>query len=101
MAIGTYLETSERVYLHGQDRLRHIADTFAPLPQGLTEFEHLYGDTMRAGSAPATPAKQDTADARASPSTPATATSALPGHRQGTPPAPPPAAPRTAGSRAL
>lgn len=35
VAIGTYLDTGECVYLHGQDHLRHIANTFAPLPQGV------------------------------------------------------------------
>lgn len=73
-----------------------------PTPQGLTEFEHLHGDTMRPGPAPATPAEQEAADARASLSTPAASTSTAPRTPAGdTPSAPPPAGPRTAGSRAL
>jgi hypothetical protein len=58
VAVATYLDSSECVYLHGQDHLRHGASTFDSLAHGFTEFARMHGDTMHPGPAPATPAER-------------------------------------------
>lgn len=77
VAVGTYLDTRKSVYLHGENHLRQIANTFDTPAQALTTFERLHSDTMRPGPAPMTDAERDAADARMSPSTPG-AVSGLP-----------------------
>ncbi|WP_187412875.1 DUF317 domain-containing protein [Streptomyces sp. WAC01526] len=70
VAVGTYLPTGKSVYLHGENHLRQVADTFDTPAQALVSFERLHGDTMRPGPAPMTDTECDAAQARASLSTP-------------------------------
>ncbi|WP_327743351.1 DUF317 domain-containing protein [Streptomyces europaeiscabiei] len=70
VAVGTYRDSSKSVYLHGENHLRQIADTFDSPSQALTAFERLHGDTMYPGPAPVTNTERATAQARTSVSTP-------------------------------
>lgn len=88
VAVGTYLDSGECVYLHGQDHLRHIASTFGSLAHGFTKFARLHGDTMRPGPAPATPAERAAADARTYSPRPTPRTAPPPLHREGHAPHP-------------
>ncbi|MGW8697611.1 DUF317 domain-containing protein [Streptomyces eurythermus] len=65
VAVGTYLNTGKSVYLHGENHLRQIADTFDSPAQALTMFERVHGDSMRPGPAPLTDTERQTAEARA------------------------------------
>ncbi|MFE9905015.1 single stranded DNA-binding domain-containing protein [Streptomyces achromogenes] len=64
VAVGTYLDTGKSVYLHGENHLRQIADTFDSPAQALTMFERVHGDSMRPGPAPLTDTERQTAQAR-------------------------------------
>ncbi|MFE5077634.1 DUF317 domain-containing protein [Streptomyces halstedii] len=67
VAVGTYLHQSGKsVYLHGEDHLRQIADTFDSPAAALVAFERVHGAAMRPGPAPLTDTEQDTAQARTS-----------------------------------
>ncbi|MEU2466794.1 hypothetical protein ABZ580_21565 [Streptomyces sp. NPDC012486] len=67
VAVGTYLHQSGKsVYLHGEDHLRQVADTFQSPAAALVAFEKAHGTTMRPGPAPLTDTEQDTAQARTS-----------------------------------
>ncbi|AWN32474.1 DUF317 domain-containing protein [Streptomyces sp. NEAU-S7GS2] len=66
VAVGTYLNTGKSVYLHGENHLRQVADTFDSPAQALVSFERLHGDTMRPGPAPMTDTERETAEARTS-----------------------------------
>jgi hypothetical protein len=70
VAIGTYRDSNKSVYLHGENHLRQIADTFDSPAQALATFEHLHGDTMRPGPAPMTDTERQTAEARTTLSAP-------------------------------
>ncbi|MFE3249966.1 hypothetical protein [Streptomyces sp. NPDC059209] len=72
VAVGTYLDTGKSVYLHGENHLRQIANTFDSPAQALTAFEDMHADTMRPGPAPMTDTEHDTHDARTAPGTPGT-----------------------------
>lgn len=72
VAVGTHRDTGKSVYLHGENHLRQIADTFDSPAQALTAFERLHGDSMRPGPAPLTEAERQAAQARTSPGTPDT-----------------------------
>ncbi|WP_141726909.1 DUF317 domain-containing protein, partial [Streptomyces niveus] len=73
VAVGTYLDTGKSVYLHGENHLRQIANSFDSPAHALTAFEDMHADTTRPGPAPMTDTERDTADARTSPGTPTTA----------------------------
>ncbi|BDH15458.1 DUF317 domain-containing protein [Streptomyces hygroscopicus] len=66
VAVGTYLNTGKSVYLHGENHLRQVADTFDSPAQALVTFERLHGETMRPGPAPMTDTERETAEARTS-----------------------------------
>ncbi|MFD6333788.1 hypothetical protein ACFWGI_29975 [Streptomyces niveus] len=51
IAVGTYLDTGKSVYLHGENHLRQIANTFDSPARALTAFEDMHADTMRPGPA--------------------------------------------------
>ncbi|MFI2204599.1 DUF317 domain-containing protein [Streptomyces sp. NPDC020192] len=70
VAVGTYLDSGKSVYLHGENHLRQIADTFDSPAHALTAFERLHGDTMRPGPAPLTNTEREAAQARTSLDTP-------------------------------
>ncbi|MGX4693714.1 DUF317 domain-containing protein [Streptomyces sp. JNUCC 63] len=72
VAVGTYRDNGKSVYLHGENHLRQIADTFDSPAQALTAFERLHGGTMRPGPAPVTDTERAAAQARTSLGTPAT-----------------------------
>ncbi|MEU9958604.1 DUF317 domain-containing protein [Streptomyces sp. NPDC050982] len=63
VAVGTYRD-GKSVYLHGENHLRQIADSFDSPAQALAAFERLHGDTMRPGPAPMTDTERQTAEAR-------------------------------------
>ncbi|MGP3756873.1 DUF317 domain-containing protein [Streptomyces sp. IBSNAI001] len=67
VAVGTYLSSGKSVYLHGENHLRQIADTFQSPAAALVAFEMAHGDAMRPGPAPLTDTEQDTARALSSP----------------------------------
>ncbi|MFZ4190534.1 DUF317 domain-containing protein [Streptomyces pseudogriseolus] len=71
VAVGTYLDTGKSVYLHGENHLRQIADTFDSPAQALTAFERIHGGRMRPGPAPVTDTERQAAEARTSLGTPA------------------------------
>ncbi|MEV7706639.1 DUF317 domain-containing protein [Streptomyces sp. NPDC088922] len=71
VAVGTYLHRSGKsVYLHGEDHLRQVADTFDSPAAALVAFEKAHGAAMRPGPALLTDTEQDTAQARTSLSPP-------------------------------
>ncbi|MGI5438691.1 hypothetical protein ACQEV4_15125 [Streptomyces shenzhenensis] len=72
VAVGTYRDTGKSVYLHGENHLRQIADTFDSPAQALLAFERLHGDTMRPGPAPVSDTERAAAEARISLDTPTT-----------------------------
>ncbi|MGW1604503.1 DUF317 domain-containing protein [Streptomyces eurythermus] len=74
VAVGTYVDTGKSVYLHGENHLRQVADTFDSPAQALTAFERMHGDTMRPGPAPTTDTEHQTAQARTFLGTPDTGT---------------------------
>ncbi|MGC0400413.1 hypothetical protein RKD27_003057 [Streptomyces sp. SAI-126] len=63
VAVGTYRD-GKSVYLHGENHLRQIADTFDSPAQALAAFERLHGDTMRPGPAAMTDTERQSAEAR-------------------------------------
>lgn len=71
VAVGTYLDSGKSVYLHGENHLRQIADTFDSPAQALVAFERTHGDTLRPGPAPTTDTERAAAEARTSLGTPA------------------------------
>lgn len=55
VAVGTYLHPGGKsVYLHGEDHLRQIADTFVSPAEALVAFEKVHAAVMRPGPAPLT-----------------------------------------------
>ncbi|MFF6783774.1 DUF317 domain-containing protein [Streptomyces sp. NPDC012510] len=72
-AVGTYRHSGKSVYLHGENHLRQIADTFDSPAQALTAFERAHGDALRPGPAPMTDTERQTAQARTSLDSPDTA----------------------------
>jgi hypothetical protein len=65
VAVGTYLHrTGKSVYLHGEDYLRQVADTFDSPAQALLAFEKVHGAEMRPGPAPLTDTERSAAEAR-------------------------------------
>ncbi|MEU5362328.1 hypothetical protein ABZ354_02270 [Streptomyces sp. NPDC005925] len=53
IAVGTYLHpVGKSVYLHGEDHLRQVADTFDSPAQALLTFEKAHAAEMRPGPAP-------------------------------------------------
>ncbi|NEA53928.1 DUF317 domain-containing protein [Streptomyces sp. SID13666] len=66
VAVGTYLSGGKSVYLHGEDDLRQIADTYDSPAQALVAFEKVHGDAMRPGPAPMTDTERNAAEARTS-----------------------------------
>ncbi|SFY53601.1 DUF317 domain-containing protein [Streptomyces sp. F-1] len=55
VAVGTYLHPGGKsVYLHGEDHLRQIADTFDSPAKALVAFEKVHAAEMRPGPAPLT-----------------------------------------------
>lgn len=78
VAVGTYLgRTGKSVYLHGEDHLRQIADTFDSPAQALVAFEKVHAADMRPGPAPLTDAESDNARALVSLQEPGTPPSTL------------------------
>ncbi|MFJ8112358.1 DUF317 domain-containing protein [Streptomyces sp. NPDC096132] len=71
VAVGTYRDSGKNVYLHGENHLRQIADTFDSPAKALTSFERLHGDAMRPGPAPMTDIERAATRARTSLDTPA------------------------------
>ncbi|MEV0372506.1 DUF317 domain-containing protein [Streptomyces sp. NPDC050636] len=70
MAVGTYLDSGKSVYLHGENHLRQVAETFDSPAQALVSFERFHGDTMRPGPAPMTDTERAAAKAPTSLGTP-------------------------------
>ncbi|MCZ4103742.1 hypothetical protein O3W51_47660, partial [Streptomyces sp. H39-C1] len=67
VAVGTYLSRGGKsVYLHGENHLRQVADTFDSPAQALVAFENVHGGTMRPGPAPMTDTEHDAVQARTS-----------------------------------
>ncbi|MFJ6898112.1 DUF317 domain-containing protein [Streptomyces hokutonensis] len=65
VAVGTYLgRNGKSVYLHGEDHLRQIADTFDSPAQALVAFEKVHAADMRPGPAPLTDTERAAAEAR-------------------------------------
>ncbi|WP_435285392.1 DUF317 domain-containing protein [Streptomyces bacillaris] len=65
VAVGTYLgRTGKSVYLHGEDHLRMIADTFDSPAQAMLAFEKTHGAEMHTGPAPLTDTERSAAEAR-------------------------------------
>ncbi|MDQ0790113.1 DUF317 domain-containing protein [Streptomyces sp. B3I8] len=65
VAVGTYLPRGDKsVYLHGEDHLRQIADTFDSPAQALLAFEKLHAAEMRPGPAPLTDTERAAIEAR-------------------------------------
>ncbi|MEU4173781.1 DUF317 domain-containing protein [Streptomyces sp. NPDC026589] len=65
VAVGTYLHrTGKSVYLHGENHLRQVADTFDSPAQALLTFEKVHGAQMRPGPAPLTDTERSAAEAR-------------------------------------
>ncbi|WP_434597403.1 DUF317 domain-containing protein [Streptomyces sp. A5-4] len=64
VAVGTYLSGGKSVYLHGENHLRQIADTFDSPAQALVAFEKMHGDTMRPGPARMTDTERAAAKAQ-------------------------------------
>ncbi len=65
VAVGTYLHlTGKSVYLHGENHLRQVADTFDSPAQALLAFEKVHGAEMRPGPAPLTDTERSAAEAR-------------------------------------
>jgi hypothetical protein len=55
VAVGTYLNLGGKsVYLHGEDHLRQVADTFDSPAEALVAFEKVHAAEMRPGPAPLT-----------------------------------------------
>ncbi|MEV5150962.1 DUF317 domain-containing protein [Streptomyces werraensis] len=66
VAVGTYLSSGKSVYLHGQNHLRQVADTFDSPAQALVAFEKAHGAAVRPGPAPMTDTERAAAQARTS-----------------------------------
>ncbi|MFC8727578.1 hypothetical protein [Streptomyces bacillaris] len=66
VAVGTYLSSGKSVYLHGQNHLRQVADTFDSPAKALVAFEKAHGAAMRPGPAPMTDTERTAAQERAS-----------------------------------
>lgn len=67
VAVGTYLSAfanGKSVYLHGENHLRQIADTFDSPAQALLAFEKVHSAEMHPGPAPLTDTERSTAEAR-------------------------------------
>ncbi|MGQ4381428.1 DUF317 domain-containing protein [Streptomyces sp. SAS_267] len=65
VAVGTYVTgKGKSVYLHGEDHLRQIADTFDSPAQALLAFEKVHRTEMRPGPAPLTDTERAAAEAR-------------------------------------
>ncbi|MBC9723712.1 DUF317 domain-containing protein [Streptomyces sp. TRM68367] len=65
VAVGTYLgPNGKSVYLHDEDHLRQIADTFDSPARALLAFEKVHGAEMRPGPAPLTDTERAAAEAR-------------------------------------
>lgn len=65
VAVGTYLgRTGKSVYLHGEDHLRQVADTFDSPAQALLAFEKDHAAEMRPGPAPLTDTELAAIEAR-------------------------------------
>ncbi|MEU3616831.1 DUF317 domain-containing protein [Streptomyces sp. NPDC006872] len=80
VAVGTYRDSGKSVYLHGENHLRQIADTFDSPAQAIAAFERAHGDSLRPGPAPMTETERQTTQARATLTSPDTmpAPAALP-----------------------
>ncbi|MFC9926593.1 DUF317 domain-containing protein [Streptomyces sp. NPDC127190] len=65
VAVGTYLHPGGKsVYLHGEDHLRQIADTFDSPAKALVAFEKVHAAEMRPGPAPLTDTERAAISAR-------------------------------------
>ncbi|MEH0441553.1 DUF317 domain-containing protein [Streptomyces scabiei] len=65
VAVGTYLgHNGKSVYLHGEDHLRQVADTFDSPAGALLAFEKVHAAEMRPGPAPLTDTERAAAEAR-------------------------------------
>ncbi|MFI8880308.1 DUF317 domain-containing protein [Streptomyces sp. NPDC055243] len=65
VAVGTYLGLGGKsVYLHGEDHLRQVADTFDSPAQALLAFEKVHAAEMRPGPAPLTDTEHAAIEAR-------------------------------------
>ncbi|MHC5705892.1 SPDY domain-containing protein [Streptomyces tirandamycinicus] len=69
VAVGTYLGSGKSVYLHGENHLRQVADTFDSPAAALVAFEKVHGAAMRPGPAPMTDTERAAAQAGTSPPT--------------------------------
>lgn len=65
VAVGTYLHRGGKsVYLHGEDHLRQVADTFDSPAEALMAFEKVHAAEMRPGPAPLTDTERVAISAR-------------------------------------
>ncbi|MBP5870421.1 DUF317 domain-containing protein [Streptomyces scabiei] len=65
VAVGTYLgRNGKSVYLHGEDHLRQVADTFDSPAGAMLAFEKVHGAEMRPGPAPHTDTERAAAETR-------------------------------------
>ncbi|MEU1893909.1 DUF317 domain-containing protein [Streptomyces pristinaespiralis] len=67
VAVGTYLGSGKSVYLHGENHLRQVADTFDSPAAALVAFEKVHGAAMRPGPAPMTDTERAATQAGTSP----------------------------------
>jgi hypothetical protein len=66
VAVGTYLgRGGKSVYLHGEDHLRQVADTFNSPAPALLAFEKVHAAEMRPGPAPMTDTERAAVEVRA------------------------------------
>ncbi|MER6531957.1 DUF317 domain-containing protein [Streptomyces sp. NPDC001508] len=63
VAVGTYRDSGTSVYLHGENHLRQITDTFDSPAQAIAAFERLHSSDVRPGPAPTTDTEREAADA--------------------------------------
>jgi hypothetical protein len=86
VAVGTYRDIGQSVYLHGENHLRCVAGAFDSIADALTAFEHAHRDTLRPGPAPMTDTEHQAAHARTSlqaaspPAAPVPATEEVPAY---------------------
>jgi hypothetical protein len=64
VAVGTYPDTGESVYLHGENHLRTVASSYDSPAQALADFQNYHGSEMRLGPAPQTSTERAADEAR-------------------------------------
>ncbi|MFE6979285.1 DUF317 domain-containing protein [Streptomyces sp. NPDC057682] len=82
VAVGTYLhQGGKSVYLHGENHLRQVADTFDSLAEAMTAFKRVHASEMRLGPASLTDTERAAIAARSVNVTTSEAGPSHPGHK--------------------